>query len=140
MERAAPPAPPPLPSCWTKTDDRPKKLSQKRMYKQTGINPQANTAASVAGVAQTGLPVFFLSSIFFSIHRSDLTTVSPTLPAFLCRPPPPVSRTPLRANVATLSVASGMYLTLAGLRGDGCERVSDEEEVEAARARQAVNR
>lgn len=38
---------------------------------------------------------FFLSSILLSIHRSDLTTVSPTLPAFFASPPlPDLSHSP----------------------------------------------
>lgn len=57
--------PSPSSLCWTKTDDRPKKLSQKRMYKQTGINPQANTAVSEAGVASIVFSVFLVLCLLF---------------------------------------------------------------------------
>lgn len=133
--------PSPSSLCRTKTDDRPKKLSQKRMYKQTGINPQANTAVSEAGVASIGFSVFFssLSSFLFNALTSQLLPL--TLPAPL-HFFPTISLTPFRASVTIPSVALGIYLILVGSQGDGCERVSteEEEEEEVVRACQAVNK
>lgn len=88
------------------------------MSKQKGITPQAYTAMTVAGVALIGFSGVF--SVLSSINLSDLTTVSLTLHASLHFFPQSFS-VPSRAAVAISSIAWGMFLTLVGLQGDGCD-------------------
>lgn len=144
--------PSPSSLCRTKTDDRPKKLSQKRMYKQTGINPRANTAVSEAGAASIAFSVLLVHSLFFfflfiamTSRLLPLTLLSALHPPLSYPAPAPstlpsLSLSRFRASVTIPSVALGIYLILVSLRGDGYERVSTEEEEEAVRACQAVNR
>lgn len=95
--------------------------------KQTGTHQDANPSESVARIASTGLSVF---SVLSSVTQLFLSV--PTSLHF------PLSLTALRACVTIPSVALGMFFTLVGLQGDGCERVSREEEV--VRASQAVSK
>ena len=79
--------------------------------------------------------MFHLFSVLSPFYRSDLTALAHVFPFF----PPRIALIPLRDSATVVSVALGMYLTLAGLQRDGCERLSREEE-EAVGPCQAVNR
>lgn len=120
VERAYPPPPPPCAGQRQMTDQR--------NSPRNGCTNRSKSTSKHSRVSSIDwfACLFLLLSSFLFIA---LTSASPHFPP----------RSPFRAGVAIPSVALGMYLTLVGLQGDGCERVSREEE-EVVRACQVANR